>query len=409
MTARINADTDAPNAGAHVRAASAELEDLAGQLRQARRTERLLRAAVQASPVNLTISDARKPDLPLTFVNEAFCRTTGYAYDEVIGTNCRFLQGPDTDPDAVRRLREAIPAGRAISVELLNYRKSGEPFWNYLNVAPVFDADGTITAYVGVQHDTTAERRAADAERQRQKLEALGRLAGGVAHEINNLLQPALAFPELIADALPQGATEERQWLAMIESHGLQARGIVRDILSFARADTATLRPLAITPAVSAALDFVGGVLAPSIQLVRAGALADGRPLGQVLCEPGELRQVLANLVANAAYAMEMRGTVIVALDRAAGDAAVHLEITDTGPGMPPDVRARVFEPFFTTKGVGEGTGLGLSIVYGIVQRWGGRIELDSAPGAGTRVRIALPRLPDSPAPAAAGPTTETP
>ena len=383
------------------------MAEVTRQLGEAQRTGVLLRAAVEASPVNLTISDAREPDMPLIFVNDAFCRTTGYARAEVIGHNCRFLQGADTDPATVDRLRSAIREGRAVSVELLNYRRDGQPFWNYLNVAPVHDTDGQVTAYVGVQHDTTEERRAAETERQRQKLEALGKLAGGVAHEINNLLQPALAFPDLIQDALPADASEEREWLGLIESHALQARGIVGDILAFARAERGRVAALDATEQVTAALDFVQGLVPASVSIQRAGALADGQPVGRFMGADGELKQILANLIGNAAHAMQLKGAVTVTLAPTAVGNALRLDIADTGAGMRAEVRARVFEPFYTTKGVGEGTGLGLSIVYGIVQRWGGEIQVESAPGKGTRFTITLPRLPESPPAAPSAAATE--
>ena len=387
--------------------AGAAMAEIARQLDEAQRTGVLLRAAVEASPVNLTISDARQPDMPLIFVNDAFCRTTGYSRAAVIGHNCRFLQGSDTDPDAIARLRGAIRAGRSISVELLNYRRDGQPFWNYLNVAPVHDAEGMVTAYVGVQHDTTEERRAAETERQRQKLEALGKLAGGVAHEINNLLQPALAFPELILDALPESAAEEREWLGLIESHALQARGIVGDILAFARAERGCVAALDATERVGAALDFVQGVLPASVRIRRAGALADGRPIGLFMGADGELKQILANLIGNAAHAMGLKGPVTVTLAPTAAGNALRLDVVDTGTGMSADVCARIFEPFYTTKRVGEGTGLGLSIVYGIVQRWGGDIQVASTPGAGTRFTVVLPLLPGSPQAALDAASTE--
>jgi signal transduction histidine kinase len=289
----------------------------------------------------------------------------------------------------------------------LNYRRDGQAFWNYLNVAPVHDSDGNVTAYVGVQHDTTEERRAAETERQRQKLEALGKLAGGVAHEINNLLQPALAFPDLIQEALPESAAEEREWLSLIESHALQARGIVGDILAFARAERGRVAALDATEHVGAALDFLKGLLPASVRIRRAGALADGRPVGRFLGADGELKQILANLIGNAAQAMGLKGEVTVTLAPTAVGSALRLDVADTGTGMSAEICARIFEPFYTTKGVGEGTGLGLSIVYGIVQRWGGDIQVDSTPGTGTRFTITLPRLPDSPTAARGAASTE--
>jgi signal transduction histidine kinase len=143
------------------------------------------------------------------------------------------------------------------------------------------------------------------------------------------------------------------------------------------------------------------------VRIRRAGALADGRPVGRFLGADGELKQILANLIGNAAHAMGLKGEVTVTLAPTAVGSALRLDVADSGTGMSAEISARIFEPFYTTKGVGEGTGLGLSIVYGIVQRWGGDIQVDSTPGTGTRFSITLPRLPDSPTAARGAASTE--
>lgn len=370
-------------------------------LRSARLLERLLKAAMQASPVNLTIADAREPDMPLLFVNRAFCETTGYAEEEVIGRNCRFLQGAGTDRATVTAMREAIRKGRPYRCEILNYRKDGKTFWNALDLAPVVDPDGSIAAYVGVQLDITADRERREHQQQQQRLEALGRLAGGVAHEINNLLQPALTLPELISDRLPEDAEDERDYLRIIADHARHARSVVADILAFARQKSAAEGPLPIGPTLAAALDFVRGVIPPTITIDRIGFETIG-PEREVVCSATGLRQVLANLAVNAAHAMEGRGTVTVTV--ASTDQDFIVEVADTGVGMPPEVASQIFDPFFTTKRTGEGVGLGLATVYGIVDRWGGTIAVDSAPGAGTTFTICLPLCPPSTSTEAAAP-----
>jgi PAS domain S-box-containing protein len=130
----------------------------------------LLRAAVHACPVNVTISDLRRPSHPLCYVNASVCETTGYAAEEVIGRNCRFLQGPESDPAVVAAMREAIAARRPISVELLNYRRDGTAFRNRLELAPVTDPARGIDAYIGIQRDITAFRAAETTRREREKL-----------------------------------------------------------------------------------------------------------------------------------------------------------------------------------------------------------------------------------------------
>lgn len=347
----------------------------------------VLLAALEATPVNVTIADARRADRPLVYVNSAFTRTTGYAADEVLGRNCRFLQGPDTDPSAVERLRATLSHGEAIELEILNYRKSGEPFWNALVITPVRDARGTLAAFVGLQLDVTRKRKASEQANHDAKMLALGALAGGVAHEINNLLQPMLTFPELIGPALPGDAAEERAWLALIEEHARAARAAVRSILAFSRKETGGIGPVDVVEAVERALAGLAPQLPEGVALRREGALARAERLGSVVAG-SSLAQAVTNLALNAIHAMPDGGTLTVGVERLGAEIA--LVVSDTGVGMSDEVRARVFEPFFTTKPLGEGTGLGLALVHADVGRWGGRIAVESAPGRGSRFTLFL-------------------
>ncbi|GGK29057.1 ATP-binding protein [Salinarimonas ramus] len=350
----------------------------------------LLLAALQATPVNVTIADARRADRPLVYVNPAFTRTTGYTAKEVLGRNCRFLQGPDTDPHAPDRMRRALARGAPIELEVLNYRKNGEPFWNALVITPVRDAAGALTAFVGLQVDVTAKRREAERETHDAKMRALGALAGGVAHEINNLLQPMLSFPELIRPALPESAQDERAWLGLIEDHARAARETVRAILGFSRRDAPVHAPIDAREAIERALAPLAATLPEGIMLVREGALARGEALGSLTICSATLARALANLAGNAVHAMRKAGGVLsVGAARRGGELVI--EVADTGCGMAPDVAKRVFEPFFTTKPLGEGTGLGLALVHADVTRYGGRIDVASAVGVGSRFTLRLP------------------
>ncbi len=351
--------------------------------------ERLLRAAIETSPVNVTLADATRPGRPLIYVNPAFCETTGYTPEEVIGRNCRFLQGPDTDAAAVGRLRGALDRAEPIRLTLLNYRRDGTPFWNELSILPVYGSDGRLEAFLGQQVDVTQERLAAERDGQRQRLEALGQLAGGVAHEINNLLQPMLALPALVADALPPGAEDEHEWLTLIQDHARQARGIVRDILAFSRGAEKQAKPAEATALVAGAIAFAQGLIPPAIAITRSGALGTGEPLGAIAVDETQLRQVLTNLLLNASQAQKGHGSVEIGL--VSTGEGVRLTVADGGPGMDEAVLARVFEPFFTTKPPGEGTGLGLAVVHGLVTSWGGQTSVESRPGQGTRVTIEVP------------------
>lgn len=352
-----------------------------------RREHRLMREALNASPVNITIVDTNTPDHPLTFVNDAFCETSGYARHEVVGRNCRFLQGPETDPKALDRMRRAITAGQALDIEVLNYRKDGEPFWNSLSLAPVRDTDGRTCAFIGVQRDVTHDRQAQMAELTRQRLESLGELAGGIAHEINNLLQPALMYCDMIADDLPDGCEDAHAQLASINESARTIRAIVKDILAFSRDDgTGDAEVTDFNGLVGDVVEFTRGLLPSSVSLSING------PTVQAPC-PVTLRRtdfqkIVLNLAVNAAHAMDNKGCIRVSWWRD-GD-RIFMDFADEGGGIPEEARARIFEPFFSTKPIGSGTGLGLSIVHSIVTALGGHIDIRETGPAGTVFRLSF-------------------
>lgn len=365
-----------------------EFIGLERDLAVARRLERIFRAAMSATPVNLAITDVNQPDGPLIFVNDAFVETTGYPAEEVIGRNCRFLQGPGTDQGTVDAMRRAIAEERRHHCEILNYRKDGTPFWNALDLAPVRGPNGEVEAYVGVQLDVTADRKRRESQQQRQRLESLGRLAGGIAHELNNVLQPALLLPALIAQALPENAVEERGHLTTITESTRQARDVVREVLAFGRRHGAGEEPTPFGPALNGALEFVRNLVPPSVVMRRRGLEAPDLDVPVILSDVG-LRQVMTNLILNAADAMERKG--VVTISAGIVDDHVEVRVEDTGCGMAPDVLRQAFDPFFTTKSLGAGTGLGLSTVFGMVERWFGSVTASSFPGGGSRFTIRLP------------------
>lgn len=348
----------------------------------------LLAAAVEASDVCITISDVTSPDAPLIFANRAFTDMTGYDRAEVIGRNCRFLQGPGTDPDSVTAMRTAIADGRSLRLDLINHKKNGEPFWNALHLSPLHGPDGEVRAYVGLQADVTRVRAAREAEQHRQRIEALGRMAGGVAHEINNLLQPLVSLPELIAEDLPADAHRAREDLRVIAQSARDGRDLVSDVLSYTRAAKPEGALLEIEPALEGALEFVRRGLVGKAEIVQEGSAPHGARIAG-LSRAG-LQQVLTNLVLNAVDAMGGTGRVTV---RLRGDAAsVTLNVLDQGPGIKPEAAARAFEPFFTTKPPGAGAGLGLYIVHQLVEQAGGAVTICAAPAGGACFEIRFPR-----------------
>lgn len=347
-----------------------------------------LEAAIEASQVCVTIADMSRPDGPLSFVNQAFLDTTGYTHGEVVGRNCRFLQGPETDPAAVNAMGAAIAARRALQIDILNYRKDGEAFVNALHLSPVSDSEGELIAYIGVQHDVTEQRAARAAEQHRQKIEALGRMAGGLAHELNNLLQPLVTLPELVAQALPADACEARDDLAVMRSSAMEARALVADMLGYTRARPVDGGAINALDASRRALALITRSLNGEVSLAFEPVQAENLTIAG-LSAPA-LQQVLTNLVLNAAHAIAWRGQIRVRLS-AGPEGGARLEVLDAGCGMDETVRARLFEPFFTTRPAGQGAGLGLHIVFDLVRQAGGCIDVQSAPGEGARFILDFP------------------
>ncbi len=346
------------------------------------------------------ITDPGQPDNPIVYASPGFERITGYGAEEVLGRNCRFLQGKDTDPVEVARLREAVRAGEPCTVELLNYRKDGTPFWNELSLSPVRDDGGRLTHFVGVQVDVTARRSLEEQFRQVQKMEAIGQLAGGVAHDFNNLLTIINGYSELLLQTLP-AEDPSRALITEINKAGERSAGLTRQLLAFSRQQILAPRVLNLNEVVIDIEKMLRRLIGEDVQL---DTVLDPR-VWVVRADPGQVEQVLMNLAVNARDAMPGCGRLTIEtrnidLDetyaRTHPDARagphVLLSVTDTGSGMSPEVQTRIFEPFFTTKGPGKGTGLGLPTVYGIIKQSGGHVAVTSVVGIGTTFKVYLPR-----------------
>ena len=168
-------------------------------------------AAVKTTRMPMIVTDPNRPDNPIVFANPAFMTLTGYGWDELVGHNCRLLQGPDTDPETIDEVRQAVAGRRETSVEILNYKKNGAAFWNALFISPVYDADDNLIYFFASQLDVTRRRDAEDALRQAQKMEAVGQLTGGVAHDFNNLLTVIQGFSDVVLNNLEHGEAFDRK------------------------------------------------------------------------------------------------------------------------------------------------------------------------------------------------------
>jgi PAS domain S-box-containing protein len=362
-------------------------------------------AAVQTTRMPMIVTDPKLPDNPIIFANQAFLRMTGYTSQELVGRNCRLLQGRDTDRETIDDIREAVAAVREISTEVLNYRKDGSTFWNALFISPVYDQNGDLLYFFASQLDVSRRRDAEDALRQAQKMEALGQLTGGIAHDFNNLLQVIRGYQDVIEHDLQSGSVDPERMLRRLKASQDavgRASQLTQQLLAFARKQKLEGRVLNLNALVEDAQDMMRRAIGSeaSLELDLAADLHNTR------LDPTQGEVALLNVVINARDALDDRPERRIVIRTRNVDVEpsrmgygnvvrpgryVVVEVTDTGKGMPPDIKERVLDPFFTTKGEGRGTGLGLSMVYGFVRQSGGALQIDSTEGVGTCVRMMFP------------------
>lgn len=369
---------------------------------------------LETIPQSLVLTDAQTPGYPIIYVNPGFEKLTGYSLAECLGRNCHFLQGAETDPNTVEKLHQAIRAGQPIFIELLNYRKDGTAFWNALSVAPVRNQQGEVTHFISVQTDVTERKQLETQYQQIQKMEAIGRLAGGVAHDFNNILTVVANYSDIVLSLIPITNPLYTK-VEQIQKAGERAAQLTQQLLTFSRRQSMELAPLNLNEC----LDH----LEPIIQRITGEQLEYTAHLASDLHliegDQGHLEQAILNLMLNAKEAMPAGGTVQLQTQNLFLHSAdlpsphqrqssllaghyVRLTVRDNGQGMNAETRERMFEPFFTTKGGTEGSGLGLSAVYGTVNQHNGFIDVQSKEGAGTTIHLYFPR---SNAPASALPT----
>jgi signal transduction histidine kinase len=289
--------------------------------------------------------------------------------------------------------KDHVENGSTYRPEYRANRPDGREVWAQSAVKVFTDDRGRPVRLVGAMQNITARKRA-EAERQEleaqlhhsQRLEALGTLAGGVAHEINNALVPVIALAKLLAKKMPDGSRDRRNLDTMVAGARRSAE-LVQQILAFGRKSDHRHERIDLGDVLREALRMMRAVVPASIAVNEEIA-----PAPPIAGDANRLHQVIVNLITNAAHALdESHGRITVGLQPDVDGAAVRLWVADTGCGMDAATKARVFEPFFTTKAVGKGTGLGLAVVHGIIKGHGGRIEVESAPGRGTRFDIVLP------------------
>jgi PAS domain S-box-containing protein len=304
-----------------------------------------------------------------------------------------FTEDPNAAPIAAHR--------RALEGHSVAYDVTWKDLRFESHVQPLRNSEGAIQGVIGVALDITERERLTDQLRQSQKMQAVGELAGGVAHDFNNLLMVVKGHAQLLLDRMPE-SSPLRLSVEQVEKAADRAASLTRQLLAFSRKQVLQPRVLDLNEAVNGMIKMFSRVIGENIEM----AFVPGGKLGRVKADPGQIEQVLLNLVVNARDAMPDGGrltieTSNVELDR--GYAATHtsvqpglyvmLTVTDNGCGMDANTQKRLFEPFFTTKGPGKGTGLGLATVYGVVKQSGGYIYVYSELGKGTTFKIYLPQV----------------
>ena len=351
--------------------------------RRASEEERnLLVAAVEQAAECIVITDAEGS---IEYVNPAFTRVTGYGRAEVLGANPRILKSGRHPEAFYRSLWDTILAGDEWHGRMVNRRRDGTLFEEESTIFPVRDQQGGIVSFVAVKRDVTAEVALEEQLNQAQKMETVGRLAGGVAHDFNNLLQALLAQVQLLR-LTPGDAQEVAETTRELEEQIRRGAALTRQLLLFSRRQTTQREPLDLNEVVGGSTRLLGRLLRENVRLEVVPAPG---PL-PVEADRAQLEQILVNLAINGADAMPEGGRLTVSAG-GAGD-EVWLEVSDAGSGVPEAIRDKIFDPFFTTKAIGKGTGLGLSVVHGIVVQHGGRVELGSPSGQGAAFRVVLPR-----------------
>ena len=394
--AAVQAEEETARAEDDARRATQEAARAAAALEGLRRTRDELEAILRASPIAICSVD---PGGAARTWNRAAEQVFGWTATEVIGN--RLPNVPAARTDEHRAVREGVLAGQTFTgFETKRVRKDGQELDVLLSTAPLHDGAGHVTGVVGMYEDITDRKQLEAQFRQAQKMEAVGRLAGGVAHDFNNMLTVIQTAAGCLLGDLEAG-DPRRTDAEDIEDAARRAARLTRQLLAFSRQQVLQPRVLDLNAVVTGLEPLVRRVVEESVVVLTR--LASG--LGTVKADPTQLDQIILNLVVNARDAMPEGGTLLIETANVVLDDSyprlcetvrpgphVVLSVSDTGCGMDAGTQARIFEPFFTTKPAGQGTGLGLATVYGVVKQSGGHIWVYSEPGNGTTFKIYLPR-----------------
>jgi PAS domain S-box-containing protein len=337
-----------------------------------------------------------KPDGSLDYVNQRVIEYFGYPFEEMIGQGWQRFLHPDDLPECLERWGKARETNQPYEIEFRLLRGNDQFFrWHLGRALPIFNQEGQVVKWFGTNTDITQLKELENQVRQSQKMEAIGTLAGGIAHDFYNILMGIVGYTEL-AQQKAGGNEVVKRYMDEVLVAGQRAKELVQQILAFSRQNEQERKPLELQLVVKEVCQFLRASLPATIDIRQYFTEAPKIILG----DPIQMHQVVMNLCANAEHAMrESGGLLELKVEHVAGGpdlkggSFIRLTVRDTGAGMTPAVAQRIFDPFFTTKGVGEGTGMGLAVVHGIVLSHGGVIHVESEPGQGTIFSIDFPEV----------------
>jgi len=363
------------------------------------------KAEAERERLNLAIEQCEEvvivtdPAGTIEYANPVYEKITGYTVAESIGQNMSMHKSGEHGEALYAELWRTITSGRTWQGRIINRRKDGSLYPMAVSISPVRGRGGNVVNYVAVQRDVSHEQALEEQFHQAQKMESIGRLAGGVAHDFNNVLSVILGYTEMALTSI-QSTNAFYDDLQEVHKAGRRAAELTRQLLAFARKQ-------AIAPVVLDLNATIAGMLKMLKRLIGEDIDLQWRPHSEVPAikiDPGQIDQILVNLAVNARDAIEGVGTLVIATDIAELDKTyceehpgftpgcyVVLTVSDNGKGMDKETEDHIFEPFFTTKAQGKGTGLGLATIYGIVKQNEGYINVYSEPGLGTAFRIYFP------------------
>ena len=369
------------------------------ELKQAEAGLRLQSAALAAAANSIVITDREGR---IEWVNPAFAQMTGYSAEEAIGRNPRdLIKSGQHDASFYAGLWATIGAGQVWRGEIVNRRKDGTCYVEEMTITPVRDEQGEIARFIAIKQEITERKHLEEQLLRTQRLESVGRLASGIAHDLNNILAPMLLGPPVLRETLTDPAALEI--LDAIETSAERGASVIKQLLTFGRGLEARREPIQLR---SLTRDMMN-IMAETFPRNIVTRLVMPPELDLIHGDETQIHQVLMNLCVNARDALPQGGQLTLALAPVDVDEAmvranagaqpgrhVVLTVSDTGTGIRPELLDKIFDPFFTTKAVGEGTGLGLSTVLGIVRSHHGFIQVESQPERGTTFRIYLPACP---------------